>query len=80
MVLASGSFQDVGGELIGVVQDRPVQSPLFIARANLLWKAFVVGSEYIARSNATSSDKTLTLFSANFAFRILLCVWICMFI
>ena len=30
-VLASGgSFQDAGGELIGVVQDRPVHSPPFI--------------------------------------------------
>ena len=38
------------------------------------------GSEYIARSNATSSHKTLPLFSANFAFRILLCVWFAIFI
>ena len=33
----------------------------------------IVGSEYIARSNATS-NKTLALFSSNYAFRILLCV------
>ena len=95
-------------ELIGVVQDRPVQSPPFISKGNLLRKAFryptdidfrsnptpqtlifavilphtsiygvchclIFGSEDIARSNATSSDKTLTLFSANLAFRVLLC-------
>ena len=35
------------------------------------------GSEYIASSNATFSNKILTLFSANFAFHIL---WISMFI
>ena len=40
----------------------------------------IVGSEYIARSNATSSNKTLTLFSGNFGFHIFLCVWISMFI
>ena len=32
---SDGSFQDVCGELIGVVLDRPVQSPPFIS--NLLW-------------------------------------------
>ena len=36
-VLASGSsFQDVSGELIGVVQDRPFQSPPFISKTNFL--------------------------------------------
>ena len=35
----------------------------------------IVGSEHIARWNATS-NKTLTFFSANFAFRVLLCVLI----
>ena len=40
----------------------------------------IVGSAYIARSNATSSNATLSLLSGNFAFRILLCVWISMFI
>ena len=35
----------------------------------------IVGSEYIARSNAISSNKTLPVFSAKFAFRIFLCVW-----
>ena len=33
-----GSVQEVCGVLIGMVQDRPAQSPLFIA--NLLWGAF----------------------------------------
>ena len=32
---------------------------------------WILYSEHIARSNATSSNKTLTLFSAKFAFRIL---------
>ena len=101
---SGGSFQDVCGELLGVVQDHPVQSPPFTSRAKLLWIAFrypadidfrsnhipytslygicrclIVGSEYIARSNATYSNKTLTLFSAKLAFRILSCVWIFMF-
>ena len=35
-----------------------------------------VGGEFFASSNATSSNKTLTLFSAKFAFCSLLCVWI----
>ena len=40
-VLASGgSFQDVSGVLIGVGQDRPVQSLPFMSEANLLRKAF----------------------------------------
>ena len=39
----------------------------------------IVGSEYIARSNATS-NKTLNLFSAKFAFCIILCVLISMII
>ena len=38
--------------------------------------SLVVGSEHATRSNATSSDKTLTLFSEKIAFRILLSVWI----
>ena len=94
-VLASGgSFQDVCGELIEVVQDRPVQNPKLIS--NLLWGAFryptytdfrisdtrlygvcpclIVGSEHIARSHATSSNKPLTLFSAMVVFRILFLV------
>ena len=38
-VLASGGgVQDVCGELIGVVQHRPVQSPPMILKADLLWK------------------------------------------
>ena len=65
-----GSLQDVCGELIGVVL-----SPPFISKAYLPWKTFrlptdtdfrgnhtpyfAVGSEYIARSNATSSYKIL---------------------
>ena len=34
----------------------------------------IVGSEHIAHSNATSSNKTFTLFSAGFTFHILSCV------
>ena len=37
-------------------------------------------SEHVARWNATSSNKTPTLFSARFAFPIHLCVWISMII
>ena len=43
-------------------------------------RRLIVGSVHVTRSDATSSNKTLTLFSANFAFHILLCVWISMFI
>ena len=100
---SGGSFQDVCGELIGVDQDHPVQSPSFIwltfcgkrfaTPQTLIFAVIVphtslygvhhcliVGSEYIACSNATSSNKTLTLPSANFAFRFLICVLISMFI
>ena len=42
-------------------------------------RRLIVGSVHVTRSDATS-NKTLTLFSANFAFHILLCVWISMFI
>ena len=88
---SGGSFQDVCGELIGVDQDHPVQSPPFIwltfcgkrfaTPQTLIFAVIVphtslygvhhcliVGSEYIACSNATSSNKTLTIFSAKFAF------------
>ena len=82
---SGGSYQDVCGELVGVVQDRPAQSPPLILTPSpyfALWRSFrlIVGSEYIARSNATSSNETLTLFSVNFAFCIFLCIWIFMFI
>ena len=40
----------------------------------------IVGRENIARSNATSSNKTLTFFLLSQAFLILLCVWISMII
>ena len=39
----------------------------------------IVSSKYIARSNAASFDKTLTLFSPNFACT-LLCAWAFLFI
>ena len=99
---SGGSFQDVCGELIGVVQGHSVQNTPFIS--NLLCKCLatlqalpfaellphtslcgcchglIVGTEHIARLNATSYKRTLTLFlTTNFAFRILLCVWISMF-
>ena len=51
---------------------------VIIAHASLysVSHCLIVGSEHIARSNATSSNKTLTLFSLKFFFYILLCVWI----
>ena len=53
-VLASGgSFQAICGQLIGVVQDRPVQSPPFVSEANLLWKAFRYPTDIDFRSNQT---------------------------
>ena len=85
-VLASGtSFQDVCGELIGVVQVRPVQSPTFIP--NLLWAAFRYPTDTdidIAILLAVNTSQVrmsllvtkLTLFSAKSVFRILLCAWI----
>ena len=45
-----------------------------------VYHCLIVGSEHIARSNITSSDKTLTLFSVKLAFRIFLNVWISMII
>ena len=40
-------------ELIGVVQDRPVQSPPFISKGNLLRKAFRYPTDIDFRSNPT---------------------------
>ena len=53
-VLASGgSFKGVYGELIGVVQDRPVQRSTFIS--NLLWEAFSYPTDIDFRSNPRTS-------------------------
>ena len=103
-VLASGgSLQDVCGELIRVVQDRHVQSPLFFSRATTCGKHLTTPQTLIfavliphtllcsicfAWLLAVNTShiqlplliKILTLFSANFAFCMLLCVWISMFI
>ena len=53
-VLASGgSFQAMYGELVGVIQDRPVQNPPFISKANLLWKEFHYPTDIDFRNNHT---------------------------
>ena len=46
---SNASFRDVCGELIGMVQDRPVQSPLFIS--NLLLGAFRIFMIIQSREN-----------------------------
>ena len=58
-VFASCSFQDMCGELIGVVQDRPVQSPPFVC--NRLWGAFrmhlIIQEIKIAQKNQNQREK-----------------------
>ena len=49
VVASCNSFQDVCGKLIGVVQNRPVQSPSSIS--NLLWGAFRYPTDIDFRSN-----------------------------
>ena len=57
-VLASGgSFQDACGKLIGVVRDRPIQSPPFLS--NLLWGAFRYTIDIDFRSNPSLYLSTL---------------------
>ena len=51
LLAESGGFQDVRGELIEVFQDRPAQSPPFISKASLLWKAFGYPTYIDYRSN-----------------------------
>ena len=53
-----------------------------MANTSIWWVShcLVVGSEYIVCSTEASSNNTLALFSTNFAFRILCCVWVSMFI
>ena len=78
-------FEDVWGELIEVVQVRPLHSPPFIS--NLLWVAYRYPTDNDFRrnltsyltlrrmSNTTSSNTALTLFSANFCLsRPLMCL------
>ena len=93
---SSCRFQDVCGEVIELVQDRPP----FIS--NLLWGAFRYPTDIDFHSDSTTAFvsesllavntwhvqipllrklvPSLSKFSAKFVFRILLCVWISMII
>ena len=57
VIVSGGSFQDVCGELIGVVQDHPVQSPLFIPnhRLGVFWISMIIQEMKIVDKKSKST-------------------------